>query len=123
MRTCSTGGSTRSVRSSSRTPAVSVRRACTGSERKWSRRDRALARRGRAPPRLVLTETRRQGERMRPVHKELAEPVGRGLLGAASVDGGPTDEQLGIIGALLHGYFGVDTDVASLEPLDPAALA
>ena len=60
---------------------------------------------------------------MRPVHKELAEPVARGLLGAATVDGGPTDEQLGIIGGLLHGYFGVDTDVGSLEPLDPAALA
>ena len=60
---------------------------------------------------------------MRPVHKELAEPVARGLLGAATVDGGPTDEQLGIIGALLHGYFGVDTDVGSLKPLDPAGLA
>jgi hypothetical protein len=60
---------------------------------------------------------------MRPVHKEIAEPVARGLLGAASADGGPTDEQLGIIGALLHGYFGVDTDVASLQPLDPAGLA
>ena len=60
---------------------------------------------------------------MRPVHKELAEPVARGLLGAASVYGGPTDEQLGIIRALLHGYFGVDTDVESLEPLDPAGVA
>lgn len=60
---------------------------------------------------------------MRPVHKELAEPVARGLLGAATVDGGPTDEQLGIIGALLHGYFGVDTDVGSLDPLDPVGLA
>jgi hypothetical protein len=60
---------------------------------------------------------------MRPVHQELAEPVARGLLGAATVDGGPTDEQLGIIGALLHGYFDVDTDVGSLEPLDPSGLA
>jgi hypothetical protein len=31
---------------------------------------------------------------MRPVHKELAAPVARGMLGAASVDGGPTDAQL-----------------------------
>ena len=31
---------------------------------------------------------------MRPVHKELAEPVARGLLGAATVDGGPTEEQV-----------------------------
>ena len=60
---------------------------------------------------------------MRPVHKEIADPVARGLLGAASGDGGPTDEQLGIIGALLHGYFGVDTEVTSLQPLDPAGLA
>lgn len=60
---------------------------------------------------------------MRPVHKELAEPVARGLLGAASVDGGPTVEQLGIVSALLHGYFGVDTDVTSLEPLDPSGLS
>ncbi len=60
---------------------------------------------------------------MRPVHKELAEPVARGLLGAAAVDGGPTEEQLGIIAALLHGYFDVDTDVTSLEPLDPEGLA
>jgi hypothetical protein len=49
---------------------------------------------------------------MRPVHKELAEPVARGLLGAASVDGGPTEEQAHIIGAFLHGYFDVDTDVS-----------
>jgi hypothetical protein len=60
---------------------------------------------------------------MRPVHKELAEPVARGLLGAASVDGGPTDEQLRIIDALVHGYFGVGTDVGSLAPLDPDGLA
>jgi hypothetical protein len=60
---------------------------------------------------------------MRPVHKELAEPVARGLLGAASVDGGPTEEQAHIIGALLNGYFDVDTDLTSLEPIDPAGLA
>ncbi|HKA93699.1 MAG TPA: hypothetical protein VKE97_07835, partial [Acidimicrobiia bacterium] len=60
---------------------------------------------------------------MRPIHKELAEPVARGLLGAAAVDGGPTEEQFGIIQALLHGYFGVDTDVGSLEPLEPAGVA
>ena len=60
---------------------------------------------------------------MRPVHKELAEPVARGLLGAATVDGGPTEEQVHIIGALLHGYFDVDTDLTSLEPIDPAGLA
>ena len=46
---------------------------------------------------------------MRPVHKELAEPIARGLLGAATVDGGPTDEQRHIIDAIVHGYFDVDT--------------
>ena len=60
---------------------------------------------------------------MRPVHKELAEPVARGLLGAATVDGGPTDEQRHIIDAIVHGYFDVATDLGSLEPLDPAGLA
>jgi hypothetical protein len=60
---------------------------------------------------------------MRPVHKELADPVARGLLGAATVDGGPTPEQLHIIDALLHGYFEVDTELSSLEPLDPPGLA
>jgi hypothetical protein len=60
---------------------------------------------------------------MRPVQQELAEPVARGLLGAATVDGGPTDEQRRIIAALLRGYFDVDTEVASLEPVDPGGLA
>jgi hypothetical protein len=60
---------------------------------------------------------------MRPVHKELADPVARGLLGAATVDGGPTPEQLHIIDALLHGYFEVDTELSSLEPLDPPGVA
>ena len=60
---------------------------------------------------------------MRPVHKELAEPVARGLLGAATVDGGPTDEQRHIIDAIVHGYFDVAIEFSSLEPLDPAGLA
>jgi hypothetical protein len=60
---------------------------------------------------------------MRPVQQELAEPVARGLLGASKVDGGPTEEQRNIISALLHGYFDVDTELASLDPLDPAGLA
>src|SRR5437660_8122151 len=60
---------------------------------------------------------------MRPVHKELAEPVARGLLGATTVDGGPTDEQRHIIDAIVHGYFDVAIELPSLEPLDPAGLA
>jgi hypothetical protein len=56
---------------------------------------------------MVCAQRRGQEERMRPVHKELAEPVARGLLGAATVDGGPTDEQRHIIDAIVHGYFDV----------------
>ena len=52
-----------------------------------------------------------------------ASAIARGLLGAASVGDGPTPEQIGLIQNLLHGYLGVDLDVASLTPLDPAALA
>src|SRR2546430_16157187 len=60
---------------------------------------------------------------MRPVHRELAEPIARGLLGAAIVDGGPTDEQRHIIDAIAHGYFDVAIELSSLEPLEPAGLA
>jgi hypothetical protein len=42
--------------------------------------------------------------------------VARGLLGAADIGDGPTDEQRSVITHLLHGYFGSD------EPL-PAELA
>lgn len=52
-----------------------------------------------------------------------ASAIARGLLGAASVGDGPTPEQTGLIQNLLHGYLGVDLDLASLAPLDPAALA
>src|SRR3989442_15887009 len=72
---------------------------------------------------MVWARLRGQEERMRPVQKELAEPVARGLLGAASVDGGPTDEQRHIIDAIVHGYFDVAVELSSLEPLDPAGLA
>src|SRR5256886_4350268 len=72
---------------------------------------------------MVFAQRRGQEKRMRPVHKELAEPVARGLLGAATVDGGPTDEQRHIIDAIVHGYFDVAIEPPSLEPLDPAGLA
>jgi hypothetical protein len=51
------------------------------------------------------------------------EPVLRAMVGAADVDGGPTDEQLRVIGALAAGYFELDLDPATLEPLGPAATA
>ncbi len=49
--------------------------------------------------------------------------IARGLLGAAGVGDGPTPEQQGLIKNLLHGYFGVDADVATLDPLDAVGLA
>ena len=49
--------------------------------------------------------------------------IARGLLGAADVGAGPTDEQRSVITHLLHGYFGSDVDDASLTPLEPAELA
>lgn len=49
--------------------------------------------------------------------------IARGLLGSASVGAGPTDEQRRVIDCLIHGYFGLDTTVDALEPIDPAELA
>ena len=49
--------------------------------------------------------------------------VARGLLGAADVGDGPTDEQRSVITLLLHGSFGSDADVATLDPLGPDELA
>ncbi len=51
------------------------------------------------------------------------EPVLRAMVGAADVDGGPTDEQLAVIGALAAGYFEVDLDPKALDPLGPQATA
>ena len=47
----------------------------------------------------------------------------RGLLGAAQVGDGPTDEQHSIIQHLLHGYFGSDVDTSTLDPIGPDELA
>jgi hypothetical protein len=53
---------------------------------------------------------------MREIHPDLAPFWLGGLLEVASVDGGPTDEQLRIIQALLRGYFGIDSAL-DLSPL------
>jgi hypothetical protein len=45
--------------------------------------------------------------------------IARGLLGAAQGGDGPTAEQVRVVQGLLDGYFGVDADAASLEPLSP----
>jgi hypothetical protein len=51
------------------------------------------------------------------------EPVVRAMVGAADVDGGPTGEQLAVIGALARTYFESDLDPAALEALDPEGVA
>ena len=52
-----------------------------------------------------------------------AAQVGQVLIGAADVDGGPTEEQLAVIGALLHGYFESDADVTELAGIGPGETA
>jgi hypothetical protein len=52
-----------------------------------------------------------------------AEPAIRAMVGAADVDGGPTEEQLAVIGALAAGYYEIDVDLATVEPLGPQATA
>jgi hypothetical protein len=49
--------------------------------------------------------------------------IARGLLGVAQVGDGPTPEQVRVVQGLLDGYFGVDADAASLDPLSPVDLA
>jgi hypothetical protein len=49
--------------------------------------------------------------------------IARGLLGAADIGGGPTPEQVRVVQGLLDGYFGVDVDASSLDPLAPTVLA
>lgn len=52
------------------------------------------------------------------------ETAVRGLLGAADVDGGPTDEQRGLLGAVVAGYWQrPDLHLDSLEPLGPEVVA
>ena len=53
-----------------------------------------------------------------------AEVVAAGLVGGASVDGGPTDEQWQVIGAITSSLLArPDLDATSLEPLGPDAVA
>ncbi len=59
---------------------------------------------------------------MREIRPELAPYWLGGLLQVASVDGGPTDEQLRILQGLLRGYFGLDGAI-ELQPLPAGELA
>ena len=53
---------------------------------------------------------------MREIHPDMAPYWLGSLVEVASVDGGPTDEQLRIIQALLRGYFGIESTL-DLVPL------
>jgi hypothetical protein len=53
---------------------------------------------------------------MREIHANLAPYWLGGLIEAASVDGGPTDEQLRLVQGLLRGYFGIEGAI-ELVPL------
>jgi hypothetical protein len=46
-------------------------------------------------------------------------PALAALIGSCDVDGGPTDEQFALAGALATGYFHTPVDPRSLEPLGP----
>ena len=54
---------------------------------------------------------------------ELVEPVVRGLLGGVDVDGGPSDEQLVVLGALVRHLWHRDDLVGRVDPLGPAEVA
>jgi hypothetical protein len=58
------------------------------------------------------------------VAAELVEPVTQGLLGAIGVDGGATDEQLAVLGAVVsYLWERPDLDLHALAPLDAAGSA
>lgn len=58
------------------------------------------------------------------VSPSLVEPVVRGLLGSIDVDGGATDEQLRVLGAITaHLWQRPDLDLRALSPLGPAETA
>jgi hypothetical protein len=57
------------------------------------------------------------------IDAEHAEPAIRAMVGAADIDGGPTEEQLNVIGALASGYYEIEVDLATIEPLGPQATA
>jgi hypothetical protein len=59
---------------------------------------------------------------MREIHPDLASYWLVGLLQVASVDDGPTDEQLRILQGLLRGYFGLENAI-DLRPLPVGVLA
>lgn len=60
----------------------------------------------------------------RVIDDELVEPLVGVLLGAADVDGGPTDEQRAVLRALVAGYWGrADLDLDRVAPVGPEGTA
>jgi hypothetical protein len=60
----------------------------------------------------------------RVIEDPMVETVARVLLGAIDVDGGATDEQRAVLGAVVAGYWGrPDVDLTALPSLDPAGAA
>jgi ubiquinone biosynthesis protein Coq4 len=58
------------------------------------------------------------------VAAEDVEPLVAGLLGGVDVDGGPTDEQLTVLGTLVSELWGrPEIDLTSLDPLGPQDMA
>ena len=51
------------------------------------------------------------------------EPALAALVGSCDVDGGPTDEQWALVGALATGYFHTPIDPRSVDPLPPEQAA
>jgi len=59
----------------------------------------------------------------RVIDAEHVEPVIRAMVGAADVDGGPTEEQLAVIRAIAIGYFEIDLDPRTIESVSPEGIA
>ena len=51
------------------------------------------------------------------------EPALAALVGSCDVDGGPTDEQWALVGAIAAGYFHTPIDPRSVDPLSPERAA
>jgi len=60
---------------------------------------------------------------MRELQSNLGISIARGLVGVATVAGGPSEQQRRLITTLLHSYYGKAGDAARLEPMTPQELA
>ncbi len=59
----------------------------------------------------------------RTVDRAHMEPALAALVGSCDVDGGPTDEQWALVGALAAGYFHTSLDPSAVDPLPPEQAA